>query len=158
MMFGREKAAVTKGERGATIIEFALISTLMFTLMFAILSYGEVLADYVQLRYRAGEVARLVSLGEDGADREQIYLDAQNDTLRGFMNMTGCAGALTYSALSTTPIVDGEDPPVEVGSQISFTLSYDFDHGGDGNCRIMPQVFVPLPGNVSATRSFTISQ
>lgn len=158
MVFGGGNSARAKGERGATIIEFALISTLMFTLMFSILSYGEVLADYVQLRYRAGEVARLVSLGEDGADREQIYLDAQNDTLKGFMNMTGCAGALTYSALSTTPLTDGQEPPTEVGTRITFTLSYDFDHGGDGNCRIMPQVFVPLPATVSATRSFTISQ
>ena len=34
-----------ENERGASIIEFALLSSVMFVMLFGILSYGEVLAD-----------------------------------------------------------------------------------------------------------------
>lgn len=131
------------GERGASLIEFALISTLMFTMLFGVLSYGEILADYVQLRHRLAEIARLVSLGEDATDREQIFNDIKNDRVAGFMNITGCSPAF-------------EAPDGFTGPPITITATYQFR--ADGSCRVMPEVFVGiLPRQVRATTSFSVT-
>ena len=131
------------GERGATLIEFALISTLMFTLLFGALSYGEILADYVQLRHRLSEIARLVSLGEDATDREQIFNDIKNDRVAGFMNISGCSAAF-------------EAPSGFTGPPVTITATYQFR--ADGSCRVMPEIFVGiLPREVRASTSFSVT-
>lgn len=145
-MTGQEQAAAARaeGERGATLIEFALISTLMFTMLFGALSYGEVLADHVQLRHRLSEISRLVSLGEDAADRAQIFSDIKDDRLVGFMGIAGCAPSFTM-----TP-GDGSGPNV--------TIDARYDFGVSGNCRVMPEIFTGiLPRKVEATNSFTVN-
>lgn len=131
-----------KGERGATLIEFALISTLMFTMLFGVLSFGEILADHVQLRHRLSEISRLVSLGEDATDREQIFNDIKDDRMVGFMNMSGCSPQFQADNFA--------------GPSITITATYQFR--ADGSCRVMPEIFVGiLPDQVSATSSFTVS-
>ncbi|PWR22796.1 TadE/TadG family type IV pilus assembly protein [Zavarzinia aquatilis] len=149
-----EAARGRGGERGATLIEFALISTLMFTLLFGALSYGEILADYVQLRHRLSEIARLVSLGEDATDRLQIFNDIKDDRVAGFMNIPGCSPAFeatSYVAPNSAPI-----PNSVVGPSITITATYNF--GVTGNCRVMPEVFVGLlPNRVRASTSFSVT-
>lgn len=130
-----------RGERGATLIEFALISTLMFAMLFGVLSFGEILADHVQLRHRLSEISRLVSLGEDATDRQQIFNDIKDDRMAGFMNMNGCSPQ--FQADNFT------------GPSITITATYQFR--ADGSCRVMPEIFVGiLPSHVTATNSFTV--
>lgn len=130
-----------EGERGASIIEFSLIAALMFMLLFGIMSYGEVFADYVQLRHRLGEISRLVSLGEDAADRQNIFAQLANEVQPGFMSRNGCVP--TYSMDSAA------------GPSIVITATYNYQ---SGTCRIMPQIpLVPLPGQVVARNSFTVT-
>lgn len=129
-----------ESERGASIIEFALLSSVMFVMLFGILSYGEVLADYVQLRHRVGEMSRLVALGEDAADRQSIFVEERGKTIAGFMHRPAC---LTFNLTSL--------------SATSMEISIRYNYGANGECRVMPQVpFVPLPGSVGATNSFTV--
>ncbi|MFA5120603.1 TadE/TadG family type IV pilus assembly protein [Zavarzinia sp.] len=128
------------GERGASIIEFALVAALMFMLLFGILSYGEVFSDYVQLRHRLGEISRLVSLGEDAADRQTIFTQLANEVQPGFMSRNGCV---------PTYVMDSASSP------ITITATYDYQGGA---CRIMPQIpLVPLPATVVARNSFTVT-
>ncbi|MDD3445773.1 MAG: pilus assembly protein [Zavarzinia sp.] len=132
-----------RGERGASVIEFALLSTIMFMMLFGILSYGEVLADYVQLRHRLGEISRLVSLGEDAADRQSIYVEAKNEVMAGFMGHSGCRPSFSPDTL-----------PASGSIVITATYSY----GANGECRIMPQIpLVPLPASLKATNAFSVA-
>ena len=129
------------GERGVAVIEFALVASLMFTLLFGIMAYGEILADYVQLRYRLGELSRQVSVGENAADRQQIYNQAIAETLEGFMrDRAGCTGpAFLPVTLPTT-------------GQITITVTFSL---GDA-CRIMPKI-LPIPDELSVDSSFTVA-
>ncbi|MCW0180631.1 TadE/TadG family type IV pilus assembly protein [Zavarzinia sp.] len=130
------------GERGATLIEFALISSLMFAMLFGVLSFGEILADRVQLRHRLSEISRLVSLGEDATDRQQIFNDIKDDRMSGFMNMSGCSPQFTADSFA--------------GPNITITASYQFRP--DGSCRVMPEIFVGiLPDHITMTGSFTVT-
>lgn len=134
-------------ERGATVIEFALIASLMFLLLLGILSYGEVLADYVQLRFRAGEVARQVSLGENAQDRQAIFIRARDETdaqIEGFMKTRGDCGILFTSS---SPDFNAAD----------ITITLEYRYGADSQCRIMPAIGPDLlPDSVSAEVSFTV--
>ena len=130
-----------ENERGASIIEFALLSSVMFVMLFGILSYGEVLADYVQLRHRVGEMSRLVALGEDAADRQSIFVEESRKTIEGFIRDDPRCLTFNLTSLSAT----------------SMKLEIFYDYRENGECRIMPQVpFVPLPGSVGATNTFTV--
>ena len=128
-------------ERGASIIEFALLSSVMFVMLFGILSYGEVLADYVQLRHRVGEISRLVALGEDAKDRQSIFVEESRKTIEGFIRDD--PRCLEFSE------------PAFAGPNITIEIIYNF--GENGECRVMPQVpFVPLPSSVGAKNTFTV--
>ncbi|WP_158595767.1 TadE/TadG family type IV pilus assembly protein [Oleomonas cavernae] len=129
-----------RGERGAAVIEFALIASLMVTLLFGVMTYGEILADYVQLRYRLGELSRQVSVGEDAADRQEIYNRAIAEALQGFMQpRTGCAGP-TFSPLT-----------LPTAGQVTITVTFSLDD----SCRIMPEV-LPIPDELSVDSTFTV--
>ncbi|PWR22366.1 TadE/TadG family type IV pilus assembly protein [Zavarzinia compransoris] len=135
------RAETGGGERGATIIEFALLSSVMFVMLFGILSYGEVLADYVQLRHRVGEISRLVALGEDGPDRQAIFVEERNKIMGGFfVNKPNCLRFTT---------------PAFTGPNIIIEMVYDY--GENGECRIMPEVpFLFPPQTITVRNAFTV--
>lgn len=131
-----------KGERGASVIEFALISSLMVVLLFGIMAYGEILADYVQMRYRLGEISREVSVGENAQDRQQIYNQAIIVEFEGMMSdRAGCPGP-TFSP-SILPTV----------GQVTITVTYPLTDA----CRVMPHI-LPIPDELRVQSSFTIQQ
>ncbi|MFZ2870367.1 TadE/TadG family type IV pilus assembly protein [Zavarzinia sp.] len=138
----RRSRASEGGERGATLIEFALISSLMFAMLFGILSYGEILADQVQLRHRVSEISRLVSLGEGATDRELIFKQIRGKRLAGFMNINGCAPEFEADGFA--------------GPAITITARYQYQ--ADGRCRVMPEVFTGLlPEGIGTRASFTVA-
>ena len=129
-------------ERGATLIEFALISSLMFTLLFGVLSYAEILADQVQLRHRVSEISRLVSLGEGAADRQTIFNQIKDDRLSGFMSLEGCKPEFE---------ADGFAGP-------SITITARYSYKADGRCRIMPEIIGGLlPERIGTHASFAVT-
>lgn len=129
-------------ERGATLIEFALISSLMFALLFGVLSYAEILADQVQLRHRVSEISRMVSLGEGASERQTIFNQIKGDRLAGLMNIDGCAPEFE---------ADGFAGP-------SITISAHYRFRADGRCRVMPEIFSGLlPERIGTYTSFTVT-
>ena len=67
-----------KSERGATLIEFALIALLLFTILFGIIEFGWIFNGYITLTSAAQEGARMAIVGEDDQDiREAIYSHAR---------------------------------------------------------------------------------
>jgi len=57
-----------KNERGAAMVEFALIAILFFTLLFGIIEFGWIFNGYITLEAAAKEGARLAIVGASDAD------------------------------------------------------------------------------------------
>lgn len=58
----RPEIRARDGESGATVVEFALIAVLLFTLLFGIIEFGFVLNDQLEIRSLAREGARLAAV------------------------------------------------------------------------------------------------
>jgi Flp pilus assembly protein TadG len=54
-----------KNERGATMVEFALVALLLFTLIFGIIEFGWVFFGWITLTAAVREGARLAVVGEE---------------------------------------------------------------------------------------------
>jgi len=63
-----------KNERGATIIEFALVVLLFFTLVFGIVEFGWIFHGYINITNAAREAARHAVVGNI-ADAEKVAND-----------------------------------------------------------------------------------
>lgn len=129
-------------ERGVAVLEFAIASTVMVTLLFGILAYGEILAHYIQLRYVVGEVARQVAVGPDADDRNKIFTDLHDDMVQSFVNdavPTGCA-TLTYAEEGT-----GATTKAVISGEYKLTDA----------CRFMPAI-LPIPDNLEVFNRFLV--
>jgi len=60
-----DSTGVRHHDRGAAAVEFALVSVLLFTLLFAIIQYGFLFFQYQAAAATAHEAARLAALGID---------------------------------------------------------------------------------------------
>lgn len=70
-----------RGDRGASLVEFALISPLLFLLVFGIIDFGWLFGQHLDTRHAAREGSRLVAVnfspdGTDGADQTQALVAA----------------------------------------------------------------------------------
>ena len=67
-----------KSERGAAMVEFAIIALLLFTLLFGIIEFGWVFFGWITLTGAVREGARLAIVGEDESDiREAVETHAR---------------------------------------------------------------------------------
>lgn len=95
-------------DRGAVLVEFALISPFFFLLVFGIIEFGWVFAQHLDVRHGAREGGRLVAV--DYAD-EAGDIDAQLDALGSAIceRMDHASGATLTFELTATPPADS--PP-----------------------------------------------
>ena len=131
-----------KGERGVAVIEFAIACTIMVTMLFGILSYGEVLAQYIQLRYAVGEISRQVAVGEDAPARQTTF-----DSLRPQMVAAFRSDAITATCARFDLQSEGAGSTAKVVIRGEYTLS--------DACRIMPAI-LPLPDDLSIFNRFPV--
>lgn len=124
------------------MIEFAVASGLMVTLVLGILTYGEVLAQYIQLRHAVGEMARRVAVGADPATRHDIFDDLKPKMIAGFKtdNITAdCVDFVIDQAAGVSPTRE----------RISATYSLTSE------CRFMPAI-LPMPDSLTTLRAFSL--
>ncbi|MFA5120600.1 TadE/TadG family type IV pilus assembly protein [Zavarzinia sp.] len=126
------------GERGVAIIEFSVVSGLMVLLLLGIMAYGEILANYVQLKYVVGELSRQVATGTSTADRQSRYTAAKAQILNTSSLNADCVSIL--------------DPSFVPGT-IRLEATYNLNGTG---CRLMPSFFLPMPTQLVATNEFTV--
>ena len=103
-------------QRGAALVEFAIASVILLTLLFGIISYGYVLSFKQGLTQAAAEGARAGAVGSDVAAAVARSVGAYNRTCN--------AGGLTCKSETTTwPPV-----PYACGTHtcITVTVSYDW--------------------------------
>ena len=99
-----------KSERGATMVEFALVALLLFTLIFGIVEFGLVFFGWITLTGAVREGARRAIVGE--SDIEQTVIDharAVNITSGPTISMDGAGQTktVTVSATGEIPLMTG---------------------------------------------------
>lgn len=99
---GRKRAARNARDEGAAAVEFALVSVLLFTVLFGILQYGMLFFQMQAASSTARQVARVASVGISGcgpfrtgartvAEQNELPTDDSYRISADFENGTGTA-------------------------------------------------------------------
>ena len=112
-------------QRGAALVEFALVSTLLFLLLFGIIEVGLLLGDQAQVGAAARQAARSASLGSTIETSEANGVAAGTGlslTASGVYLEKSLDNGTTWIALGDT--VSGTNDAVS-GSLVRATVSYN---------------------------------
>lgn len=120
------------------MIEFSIASGIMVLILLGVFAYGEILANYIELKYAVGELSRQVAVGQDAADRQARFNAARVRIIQNSGFRQACVNFPSPSFTSGTVIVTG---------------TYNFASNG---CRTMPTFFLPTPNTLSAENKFTV--
>lgn len=122
------------GQAGQSVVEFAMMATVLLLILFGVLDLGRCFYTYIGLTNAAREAARYGALNSGAATSAQA---AKEYTSADGGNLSGCASALAFTA-----------PTVPAGEPYKVTVSCEF------------QLITPFIGNVvgaNASNRFTIS-
>lgn len=100
-----------KGERGQSLVEFALIVPLFLLLVFAIVDFGMGFYSWITVTNAAREGARIGVVGADAATITQRVRDT--------------AGSLNNSQLTVT-VSNASDQGGESGEEVSVAVVYEY--------------------------------
>jgi len=110
-------------QRGAALVEFALISSLLFLLLFGIIEVGLILGDQTQVSQAAREAARSAAVGSTVEAAQATAVSAGTGlrltSASVYLEKSADSGA-TWSALGDT----GGANNAASGSLIRATVSY----------------------------------
>ena len=99
-----------KSERGATMVEFALVALLLFTLIFGIVEFGWVFFGWITLTGAVREGARRAIVGESHIEQTVIdHARVVNITSGPTISMGGAGQTktVTVSATGEIPLMTG---------------------------------------------------
>ncbi|MDH5502935.1 MAG: pilus assembly protein [Acidimicrobiia bacterium] len=119
-----------KDERGAALVEFAIMAILLFSLLFGMVEYGWVFANNLDARHGAREAARLAAVNWGGsqaiADETCDRMDIQGGaifTFTGGGSPVGSVGTVAidipYTPLVGLPFIP---TPTNLRSQVEIRL------------------------------------
>jgi Flp pilus assembly protein TadG len=114
-----------RGDDGAAVVEFAFIMTLLFTLIFGIITFGLLLSFKQDMTRAAAEGARagaVAASGEAAADATA----ATEEAVRQFSDRFSSDGCATAGMTCTPPLV-GDCSPGSVEQCVTVELIYDYD-------------------------------
>jgi Flp pilus assembly protein TadG len=113
-----------RGERGAAAVEFAIISTVLFMIVFGIIEFGRTYSQYEVFQGAAREGARRAAVGASLSEVQQAVSQAADP----------------YT-LSNTPAMDRTCTPSTVGEAVTVSWNQTF------------QISIPFlpPANVNRT-------
>lgn len=123
-----------KDERGAALVEFAIIAVLLFSMLFGIVEYGWVFANNLDARHGAREAARLTAVNWGSADtianETCDRMDLQSGAIFTFTNSAGggvgdvaiVAIDIPYTPLVGLPFIP---TPTNLKSQVEIRLEQD---------------------------------
>lgn len=122
----------TRNQRGAAVVEFALISTLLIMLVVGIISYGYMLSFRQGISQGAAEGARAAAVAAQAVNQVPDAEDAVNDALASYgVSCNSGSGILTKSGtnVGTCSVTVGACLNNTSQSCVSVGLSYNYrDH------------------------------
>ena len=98
-----------QGERGAAAVEFALVSTVLFLIVFGIIEFGRTYSQYEVLQGAAREGARRAAVGASLTQVQDAITEAADP----------------YS-LTNTPTMDRTCTPDSVGQAVTVSWNQSF--------------------------------
>jgi Flp pilus assembly protein TadG len=98
-----------RGERGAAAVEFAIVSTILFMIVFGIIEFGRTYSQYEVLQGAAREGARRAAVGATLSQVQQAVTQAADP----------------YTT-TTTPTMDRTCTPDQVGQPVTVSWSQTF--------------------------------
>ena len=123
-----------ESERGAEVIEFAIVLPLLLLVIFGIVDFGFMFQRYVVLTNAAMEGARIASLpGYAEADtRERVFAYAADS---GIPEVTGsgtpCRGTAPLCAYVVDVDIPSDDPDEPwLGKEVTVTYVYNYSYIG----------------------------
>ena len=121
----------TRNQRGAAVVEFALVSTLLIMLVLGIISYGYMLSFRQGISQGAAEGARAAAVAAASAQLPDAE-DAVNDALESYgVSCSTSTGKLTKSGtnVGTCSVTIGACTNNTSQNCVSVGLSYNYrDH------------------------------
>lgn len=129
--FRTGKVLRRRGERGAALVEFAIVSILLFTLLLGIIDFSIMMKNYLSLSQAAREGARSAALGSPTSvvqTRVQTWatnlgLKSAKLTLPSDWLQYAPAGSNTWTNVGNN--ATGNNAPA--GSQIRVKINYSYD-------------------------------
>jgi Flp pilus assembly protein TadG len=117
-----------RGEEGAAAVEFAIVVTLLFTIIFGIMEFGLALFELQNLRSSAREGARVAAVGGDRA----AILSALKVGASGSLNSWGSDTSKFTVKVGSPPSTTGESKPCAPasaptsvqGQQVEVSMPY----------------------------------
>ena len=112
-------------QRGAALVEFALISSLLFLLLFGIIEVGLILGDQTQVGQAAREAARSAAVGSTVETADAAAVSAGTGlslTPAGISLEKSADGGITWAALGDTAAGANN---AAAGSLIRAPVSYN---------------------------------
>jgi hypothetical protein len=127
----RSGRARARGDQGAALVEFAFVMTLLFILIFGIVSFGLILSFKQDMTRAAAEGARAGAVAFPATNAEADAEAALDEAIQDFggpnWNGTGCEVG-PRAGLSCSATVGPCDAAVPTGEQCVFVdMSYDYD-------------------------------
>ena len=120
---------LARGERGAAIVEMALVLPLLIALLMGVLVYGQYFMLAHSVQQAANDGARASIVGLDAADRSAVASRAVGRSLQAVEGSHSVAVSETTEAITVA---------------VSFTVPQD---------SLLRSGFVPSPGNIIRARA-----
>ncbi len=124
-------------ERGAAIVEMAMVAPLLLLLLLGIIEFGAVFAQFNDVRHGAREGARFAAVNGGSAT-------AIRDLVCDSMDFSNGIGQITIDLTRTSDTL---------GSTATITVTADVDSLSNA-----PMISSMLPGDVSSTIDFRLEQ
>lgn len=122
-------AALARGERGAAIVEMALVLPLFLALLMGILVYGQYFMLAHNVQQAANDGARAAIVGLDAADRRVI---------------AGRSVDRNLASIGGTHVIAVSETPEAITVAVTFTAASD---------SLLRSRFIPAPGEVIRARA-----
>jgi Flp pilus assembly protein TadG len=120
--------AATRHEDGASVVEFALISLVLFTIIFGGIQYGYHYWSLSTASASARELARELAVGNDAAACVRVASERAGMPATGAVTVTvqylDASGTSLGTATYTNGVLGTAAVAPAVGSRVSVTVSY----------------------------------
>ncbi len=119
------------GQKGTTVVEFALVAPLLFVLMFGIFEFGLLLFDKAVITNASREGARAGIVFDTanlrGTDNKVVYSAVDTEVKRVVNEYFSSVPLISPGSTSTHSVntaISGDDP----GDTLTVTVTYPFRH------------------------------
>jgi Flp pilus assembly protein TadG len=127
----RVESARAQGDQGAALVEFALVSVLLLSIVFGIIHYGLILSFKQDMTRAAAEGARAGAVAFPATNAQADAQAAVDEAVRDFGGTNWSSNGCSRTGMSCVV-----DPPVDCdpvndpgGAQcVTVTLTYDYGH------------------------------